>query len=1841
MRVEEIAAIESGALPRRTARVLLAFLFAAFLLLAFLPQAGATYSHSKRITIDHARVAGDSNFTDFPVLVRITDDEDLKTVANGGQVHHPSGYDIIFTDSDRATPLDHEIETYDGGAGTLIAWVRIPTVYHWTDTIFYLTFGDSSVTSTAENPDGVWGSDYAGVWHLKETAGGFGAILDSSGNGNHATTVNDPTLGATGQVDGAVQNGGTSYLEVQSESPFDMGSGVTVSAWLRVDGFTRQYQALVTKGDGTYRLTRYAGNNTMCFQINTWLGLMAANGSIGVNDGQPHYVVGTFDGNSVRLYVDGVLDDYTTFSSTGLNTNDFKVAIGENLQATGKQWKGVIDEVRILDAARSNHWIETEYNNQMWPNKAEETVKGFLSVEGAVTADDHGNDCAGATVVACDSAMAGEIEQEVDVDYFRLEMSGPGTITVSSEGNTDTRGELLDSNCAIVLSDENGQDGTNFRIERSVDASEVGTYYVAVRHAASMTGAYTLRVECVRIYTIVAGAGQGGTITPPGEVPVTAGESQSFTITPGTDYVIEQILVDGESLEGVGGMTGDYTYTFSVVNENHSITAVFVEPSQELCQDISDVPLEVNLRTAPANILFVVDDSGSMDGDILMPEYSTGQYMDWYLYVFNVGDNVYDYSDMVLDAGDTRLHWKTQCSDDNRMYYNPGFDYEPWPKGGGDTRAPADLNYPRSHPAVESVTLNLSETYDSVSVQEVIIDERDEDRFSTEGTTGSWDWATDSQAHMGEYAYSSQSNAHYTATWTPSLVGGEYEVYIRYSAAENRATAVVYTVNHANGSRPFPKNQRLNGGEWVYLDTFTFEEGKGSVELSAEVSNNDQEKVCADAVKFVPVGALTIPIKNAHYYVRSEEAGKPYLVVVDGSIKYYALNDDGDHVVEPGELVPVTTPPSDVVTGRTYDEERRNFANWFSYHRRRMFSAIHAMSKMISSMRGVRIGFYFINYTNGCGTHTPQEVVNVKTHDEDYTAALLDKLWNLGSCDSATPLRNGLDWAGKYFDASDGDSPYDSLEEGGACQNAFAIVVTDGYWNDRILSNGDIGDEDGDGYSQTLADVAMSYYRRDLAPALPNQLPTSRRDPAAHQHMVTFSVSFGVGGTLNPDHYEEKTVLRETGEEMVLVHKETGQEIAWPDPHTAGDKAKIDDVWHAAFNGRGKFLSAESPSELSRSLLEIMMEIELRVASGAAVSVNGDELYGKLGDGIVMYQTSYSTDGWIGDVKAYSVNGATGEVVTTSYLWSAAGKLRTRSWDSRLIATHDGTGGVPFQIGPSGISQAQQSLLDADEAEAGALLRYLRGDSSNEEQKNGSYRNRFGNLGDIVNSSPYYRDGVVYAGANDGMLHAFDGNSGTELFAYVPNLVFENLRLLANPEYAHRYYVDLTPEAREVILSGAKKTVLVGGLGKGGKGYYALDVSNPSAITSEGLLAERVMWEYPRAATYDEEKGNVGYTFSEPTIVPTNASSAPWVVIVGNGYNSDNGHALLLILDVSSGSLVKSIDTGVETCNGLSSPVAIDPNGDGLVDYVYAGDLKGNLWKFDLTGSDPSGWGVAYRDGNTPMPLFSARGKTGLPQPITSRPDVMFHCEKHGYLVCFGTGIYLSGEDREDTSPQTIYGIWDFGDDTDEGEYLGSFTRTGSPPFSNSSLAETVTLLEQVQVDWRSVNGKNLRTLSNNSAEWETADDLDGVGNPDPVKHVGWFFDLPGQGERVIDEVMIRDGKLIAISFTEGTWMCGAGGTSIVHELDACTGARLVKAQFDINGDGLIDERDLINLGDTENPNWVVPTGIQQRGRVHPPAILRQEGFEVKYFSSSFGSIESLRERAARLGIFYWLDIQK
>jgi type IV pilus assembly protein PilY1 len=410
------------------------------------------------------------------------------------------------------------------------------------------------------------------------------------------------------------------------------------------------------------------------------------------------------------------------------------------------------------------------------------------------------------------------------------------------------------------------------------------------------------------------------------------------------------------------------------------------------------------------------------------------------------------------------------------------------------------------------------------------------------------------------------------------------------------------------------------------------------------------------------------------------------------------------------------------------------------------------------------------------------------------------------------------------------------------------------------------------------------------------------------------------------------------------------------------------------------------------------------------------------------------------------------------------------------------------------------------------------------------------------------RTAIVYAAANDGMVHAFQASDGVEKFAYVPNAVWPKLGLLLDPAYQHEYFVDGAPTAWDAYIGGAWKTVLTGSLGAGGKAVYALDVSNPDSFD-----AAKVLWEYQ--GNNATEQDNLGFVLGSVTIA--RFPDGHFWAVFGNGYESTNGNSVLFMVRVDSPSTVKMIDVGSGPNSGLSTPILVDSNGDRVVDLVYAGDLKGNLWKFDTSSASSAAWASAYGAN----PLFQAKDGLGNPQPIMSTPEVgLPPIGATGLAVYFGTGKYFEDGDNTTIGIQSMYGIID--SDGNSGTATGNFT----------GASHRSALVQQGIIFETTINDNQVRVLSNNTVDYST--------------DKGWVIDLlapplPGtaEGERVITGAALFEGKLLFQTITPSLSPCDFGGGSFFMQVDPATGGGLPVGGFDVDGDGAFDADDMVDIG--------------------------------------------------------------
>ncbi len=1178
-----------------------------------------------------------------------------------------------------------------------------------------------------------------------------------------------------------------------------------------------------------------------------------------------------------------------------------------------------------------------------------------------------------------------------------------------------------------------------------------------------------------------------------------------------------------------------------VYNALLAMSLCMVPAMQTQALVIPQSPLFTQSNVDP-NIIAVIDDSGSMDFEVLLP---TNDGALWW----NTGDEAYGNAGSLYGnfGGGSDATWKkfvylfpngtgtgnriygdgsndhyaippfiqyayTRSSDYNKAYYDPDVTYEPWVSNGTtsfgnitSTAAPSD---PVSG---TSSTLNLTVDRESSSdnhkfrVYDGMVIPDGSRYYDSSWHTAASDIAVTGTASIGV--------GYFPATYYVKVTSGTYKL--------NPGAGTTYDCS----TTPDPANFaafRDNPGDFTPIT--------GDVDALA------YDGACLTKVE---VKSANAPFTNN------------------------------------GDRTDCATPAS-----CTYAEEIQNFANWYGYYRKRHMALRAGMGQAFEEMSSIRVGIVEINHRSD---------VTMLDFDTDMDT-FYDDLYAIDGNSGGTPNRHALAYAGAQYMRTDSNGPI--IEE---CQKNFAIQFTDGFSTLDYSGVGNADQNEGvpyaDSYSNTLADVAMYYYNTTLrtgagfpagevpvSPQCVNAPDPTSLDCNTNLHMNTYTVGLGATG---------QDVFGITHDEVADAYT---TDPAWPDVTGARDKTQIDDLYHAAVNGRGEMYNAETTTELSTKLAAALEDIQAQLGSGASVTFNTSTLETTSR----VYLAIFNSANWTGDLVSFQVNPFTG-VIDAGTLLSSADQLDGQHYNSREIVTYNSSTheGVPFRDGD--IDAATTADLNAASwGTAAQVLNFLRGDDTNEGP--GKYRERESVLGDIIHSDPVYvgaprlfwpdedpdgdfptdlgdrysdfkvaqqnRDGVVYVGANDGMLHAFDGETGNEVFAYVPGGVISTstnagLHYLANPSYTHHYYVDLAPAVSDAYIktttagSVAWHTVLVGGLRAGGNALFALDITDPNALT-ESNAADIVMWEFTDA--------QLGATYSKPTVAMM--ENGKWAVVFGNGYNSSGtGEAYLYILYLEGGldgtwtintdyvRLQAGTRVGTDP-NGLATPALADVDGNGKVDRIYAGDLEGNMWVFDVSDDDDTNWEVAFEHAGVPKPLFTAIYGTapGVRQPITSKPSLVFHPDPPGgnpepnLLVFFGTGQYLENGDISNTDTQTFYGVWDEG--------VGELERDDLVPQTFIANTETDSF------------GNSLRFITDTVVDYAGSDH-------------GWYIDLSISGERVVVNPKIRGDIVYFNTWIPDSDACSYGGYGYLMSVDQLNGGPPDSVIFDITGDNILGSGDL------------------------------------------------------------------
>ncbi|MEZ5659191.1 MAG: PilC/PilY family type IV pilus protein [Burkholderiaceae bacterium] len=866
-------------------------------------------------------------------------------------------------------------------------------------------------------------------------------------------------------------------------------------------------------------------------------------------------------------------------------------------------------------------------------------------------------------------------------------------------------------------------------------------------------------------------------------------------------------------------------------------------------------------------------------------------------------------------------------------------------------------------------------------------------------------------------------------------------------------------------------------------------------------------------------------------------------------------------------------------------QEMTNFANWFVYHRKRHFAMVAAVTRAFARQGdGIRLGFGSVNGASLVIDNHPESgiAMGVRKYADPYRIPFI--VWLRTSvfqhARNRKGLRKAIDAVGRYFSRSDRLGPW--TDNPGAvnstpdlaCRKAYAILATDGDWDGESamdpVARRNVDGLDGplitgpsglsyqykpahpytDSDDNNLADVAMHYWNRDLRPDLENIVGPDDANPAFWQNLVLFSVGLGVEGTLEP---------------ASDLPRLTSGSLNWPTiPDIGGVRVGVDDLWHASINARGQHYRASHPDRLAEAFESILKEIANRQSTATSALAGGQLSQGgtainaiKLDSDSLKYVPGYKPGKWSGEVVAKRLD-ANGQPMGEA--WRASRKLPMPDKRNLWLGRGGNSAPVPFRWESLDANQkAQLGPLASQE-----LVDFLRGDRGHE----GSiFRSRDPGsvLGDFVNSSPLLvgemlneqyqflpegtpgrdtyrqflnnkrtRPQVLFVGGNDGMVHGFNGRTGVEVFGFIPRSLLHSIPELARPDYEHRFFVD-GPLVEADAYLGSWRNLVLGTLGAGGTSVFALDVTQTASLGSGTVL-----WEF--------DHPNMGHNFSAPAVGVT--TGGRWVAVFGNGVDSKGGagaadKARLFVVDLKTGALLKQITLPGKD-NGLGG-VRLVRNVQNQVVAAYAGDLLGNLWRFDMNAPAPSGWDV----GMGGQPLFQASSK-GQIKPVLGTPEYLVH-PLGGQMVLFGTGQLYTEAHLSDTSLQSLFGIWD----QMPGQYPSkSLDRvTASDPIVQQTFSGT------------GGSGSTVHyTGTSHGIDW--------------TKDRGWQLDLTiMSGQRMLHQPQIARGHalfstVVPTSDATSESCEGGGATGINVLINALTGAQAAHPVLDSNRDGRVTDAD-------------------------------------------------------------------
>ncbi|WP_202427555.1 pilus assembly protein [Duganella margarita] len=910
----------------------------------------------------------------------------------------------------------------------------------------------------------------------------------------------------------------------------------------------------------------------------------------------------------------------------------------------------------------------------------------------------------------------------------------------------------------------------------------------------------------------------------------------------------------------------------------------------------------------------------------------------------------------------------------------------------------------------------------------------------------------------------------------------------------------------------------------------------------------------------------------------------------------------------------------------TYQEEMTNFANWYVYYKTRL--------QMMKTSVGLAFAALNANYKVGfaklsvVATGGAMDIIPA-----DFTGASRSSWYSklyATTTSGSTPTRPALDNIGRMF-ANQTPYQYAAGQEvvQFPCQQNFVILTTDGYWNGGSTKNYNddyspvVNNDNAESTARfcsyasgcvdtraqsvpSLADVALHWYNGgssdgtiSLRPTLEPNMAKAGSVPArsgenTHLHMNTYTLGLGVDGVMNYDPNYDTTARKVGGDFYNLITRvatgcpwNNNGPYVWPNPDVTNGgntvQERVDDLWHAAVNGHGKYFSASQPKEVVAGLSEALSNMQIRLGAAAAAATSTPNISLQDND---IFSDTFTTVKWYGELAAKKINTSTGEV-GSAVTWTSSDTVGRNPGPTgptgRIIKMLDTTNGTLKDVTYDNMSTlekgwfsnkctalAQCTLLTTAERatvnDGANLVNWLRGAQTYADDRlfraytltdhtpaglNGPIPIL---LGDIASSKPAYlrdsrknytragyaafkagtqtRPATVLTAANDGMLHAFDATNGNERWAYMPRITMKKLYLQASTTYGtnHQFSTDGSPELADVQIGGVWKTVMVAGLNGGGRGYYALDVTDP--------INPVALWEFCADSTVcSRNDPDLGLTFGNPQFGLWNNQ---WVVFLTSGYNNvpgtdgvntGSGQGILYIVDVATGAVLKKVSTqtgDTTTPSGLAKITSIssDPNLDPATTYIYGGDNNGRMWRFDLT--DATGASV---------PVIKM-GDAGVTRPITTRPDVT--------LCAMSTSSTDNGVTSSATTAQRVV-------------LFGTGRLLDVPDTTNTDV-QSLFLLKDSGAPINNVRGSTMvqQTLSQVGTSSNISFAL--TSNPvDLSQKDGWFFDWSvTAGERMnLDPQIVSGVANVVTNLPSSSSACSVGGTSNAYQVDVCTGTAL------------------------------------------------------------------------------------